>query len=230
MANNGFNAATDIFNLGNKWAVKSASKNASVSTAECPNIFNDVAARDAFGNRIAPSAEYDLAGDVTSLPALGTVVTIDTKKVMLTQIVVRTSRGAAPSAIVSGVEVEAGATTGRTYSCGTIALTTRHRAQDILGLYGATVPDTLTEANFTFSIEPSVNDPKGVITSSDCGGGKVVAQYTHTTATTAAVSAPTVTGNTKVVSEPVTDDKAENDYITVRCSVTDSLTGAEPAS
>lgn len=230
MSNAGFNAATDIFSLGVKWGVKSNAMNASGSTAECPNSDGDITHRDQYANRIAPSAEYTLVGDVTSLPNLGTVVTIDNKKVMLTQIVVRTAKGAAPTATVSGVEVESSAATRRKYACGTIALSARHKAQDILGLLGQNTPTTLTEATFTFSIDPTLADPKGTITASDCCNGKVVAQYVHVSGDGTAVSAPSVTGNVKVVSEPVSKTSPENDYVTTTYALTDSLTGSETAA
>lgn len=228
MANNGFNAATDIFSMGAEWKVKSSGTNASGSVAECPNSVGDTTHRDAYGQRIAPTAEYTCVDDVDELPDLGTILTIEAKKVMISQIVIKTAKGSAPTASVSGVQVEDGATTGRTYSCGEIALSARHKAQDILGLLGENTPDTLTESTFTFSITPSLADPKGTVEASDCADGKVVAQFTHTSGTGAAISAPAVSGTTRVVSDPVSKTSPENDYVTVTYSVTDSLVGAEP--
>jgi len=230
MANNGFNAATDIFSLGSKWKVQTSNTNASGSVAKCPNSKGDTTHRDAYAQRIAPSAEYVCIDDVDELPDLGTIVTIETKKVMITQIVVKTAKGAAPTASVSGVQVEDGATAKRTYSCGTIALSARHQAQDILGLHGSTTPDTLTESTFTFSITPSLAEPQGTIYNSDCSDGEMVAQFTHTSGTGAAITAPSVSGTTKVVSDPVSKTSPENDYVTMSYSVTDSLTGTDPSS
>lgn len=228
MANAGFNAATDIFSMGAKWKVQSSATNASGSVGECPNSLGDTTHRDSYAQRIAPSAEYTCIDDVDELPDLGTIVTIETKKVMITQIAVKTAKGAAPTASVSGVQVEDGATTAkRTYSCGEIALSARHRAQDILGLLGETTPTTLTESTFTFSITPSLAEPQGTICNSDCSDGKVVAQFTHTSGTGAAISAPAVSGTTKVVSDPVSATSPENDYVTTSYSVTDSLTGED---
>ena len=75
MANNGFNAATDIFGMGNKWGVDDSQDNASGSVAECPDSNGDVTHRDPHSQRIAPTAKYTIKSAVTSLPALGTVVT-----------------------------------------------------------------------------------------------------------------------------------------------------------
>lgn len=231
MANAGFNAATDIFSMGDKWAVQSNAMNASGSTAKCPDGNADTTHRDQYADRIAPSAEYTLKGDNPTLPNLGTIVTIATKKVMIAKIVIKTVKGAAPTASVSGVEVESTAATRRKYACGTIYLSARHKAQDILKMLGNSTPSTLTEATFTFSITPSIADPKGVIVASDCNDGEVVAQFTHTSGTGAAISAPTITGSTtKVVSEPVSTTSPENDYVTTTYSITDSLTGSETAA
>ena len=228
MANAGFNAATDIFGMGEEWGVRSTNDNASGSTAECPNSDGDITHRDQYGNRIAPSADYVLEADVDELPDLGTVVAVGSKKVAIKTITIKTIKGVAASASVNGVEVPATATTGRTYSCGEISLSARHRAQDILGWLGQTTPKTLTEATFTFSCDITLADPKGVIENFDVSNGKVVAQYVHTVGDNTAVSAPTITGSTtKVVSDPVSKDSPENDYTTTTYSITDSLAGAE---
>lgn len=229
MSNAGFNAATDIFSMGAEWGVRSANENRSGSTAECPNSLGDITHRDQYADRVAPSAEYVLEDDVDKLPDLGTVVTIGNNKVAINSITVKTSKGAAPTASVSGVQVSSDATTKRTYACGTINLTARHRAQDILGLLGSTTPTTLTEATFTFSCDITLADPKGSIANFDVSNGKVVASYTHTTGDGSAVSAPSVTGNAKVVSAPVSKDSPENDYTTTTYAVTDSLTGTDAA-
>ena len=230
MANNGFNAATDIFGMGVKWGVRTSGDNASGSVAECPNFRGDVTARDAHSQRIAPTAEYVLLADATSLPALGSVVDYASKKIMITLIVITTAQGAAPTASVSGTEVETGAVATRTYSCGTIALSAKHVAQDILGLHGSTTPDTLTGSTFTFAIDPTLADPKGVIAASDCHNGRVTAQFTHTSGTGAAISAPSVTGSVKVVSEPASKTSPENDYVTTTYALMDSLTGTDVAA
>ena len=229
MSNAGFNAATDIFSMGADWGVRSANENRSGSTAECPNSLGDITHRDQYADRVAPSAEYVLEADVDELPDLGTVVTIGNNKVAINSITVKTSKGAAPTASVSGVQVSSDATTKRTYSCGEIALSARHRAQDILGLLGSSTPTTLTEATFTFTCDITLADPKGSIANFDVSNGKVVASYTHTTGDGTTVSAPSVTGNTKVVSAPVSKDSPENDYTTTTYAVTDSLTGTDAA-
>jgi len=228
MSNAGFSAATDIFSLGSSWGVKSANLNRSCNTAECPNGDGDITHRDTSGERIAPSAEYVLLADVTSLPALGTIVTIDSKKVAISSISVKTTKGSAPTATVSGVQVEDSASEGRTYSCGTIALSARHKAQDILVLLGSSRPATLTDGTFTFTADVTVADPKGVIGSSDASNGKVVAAYTHTVGDSTAITAPTLSGTDVVVGSPVTKNSPEGDYTTYEFAVTKSLIGTDP--
>lgn len=227
MANAGFNAATDLFSMGSAWKVKSSNLNASGSTAECPNSLGDITHRDAYGEKIAPTAEYELAEDVDELPDLGTVVTIGTHKVAISSITIKTTKGAPVTASVSGVEVQSGAATLRTYSCGDVAISARHKAQDILGLYGNSVPSTLTESSFAFSADVTVAEPKGTIVNHDVSNGKVVATFTHTSGDATAVTAPTVSGASTVLSQPVTTTSPENDYVTTECAVTKSLTGTE---
>lgn len=226
MANAGFNAATDIFGLGENWKVKSATLNASGSTAECKNSLGDVTHRDHYGDRIAPSAEYEIAGEVTSLPALGKVIDVDGRKVCLSQITITTRAGAAATVSVSGVQVEDGATTLRTYACPGVKITTRHRAQDATGDLGATAPATLTEATFTFQVDVTLAEPKGEICASDVSNGRYEASYTHAVGDATEIAAPECTGS-KVVSSPVSKSSPENDYVTYSYSVTDTLTGTD---
>ena len=227
MANAGFNAATDLFSMGSAWKVKSSNLNKSASAAECPNSLGDITHRDAYGEKIAPTAEYELAEDVDELPDLGTVVTIDTVKVAISSIVIKTTKGAPVTASVSGVQVEANASTKRTYSCGEVAISARHKAQDILGLYGNSMPATITESSVAFTADVTVAEPQGVIANHDVSNGKAVATFTHTCGTAAAVAAPTVSGNDTIVHQPVTKTSPENDYITCEVGVTKSLTGEE---
>lgn len=226
MANAGFNAATDIFSMGAKWKVKNSSLNGSVSTAECPNRYNDVTHRDQYGEKIAPTATYECVDDVDELPDIGSIVTIDSKKVAIQKIVVTTAKGAAPTADVTGVQVQSGATEVRTYSCGTVAISPRHRAQDVTGDLGNSTPDTLTGATFTFEANVQPSEPKGEIVNHDVSNGRYEAAYTFTSGTGTPPSAPTVSGS-KVVSGPVTPVHPENDYVTYSLSVTDSLTGTD---
>lgn len=227
MANAGFNAATDIFNLGANWKVKSCNLNASVSTAECYNRFDDVTARDQYGEKIAPTATYELAGSVTSLPALGSIVTIDAKKCAISQMVVRTAHGQYPQLEISAVQVEDGATGSvRTYACGTVAIQPRKHAQDILKWLDNTTPDTLTEATFTFSANVLASEPQGVIVNHDVSDGRCEAAYTHTSGTGTAPAVPSVSGS-RVVSAPSSKSSPENDYVTYSFAITDTLTGAD---
>lgn len=229
MANAGFNAATDLFSMGSSWKVKSSNLNKSASAAECPNSDNDVTHRDAYGERIAPAAEYELVEDVGELPAPGTVVTIGTVKVAISSITIKTAKGAPVTASVSGVQVEASAVTKRTYDVGNIAISARHRAQDICGLYDNAMPKTVTESSVVFSADITVAEPQGDIVNHDVSNGKMVATFTHTCGTEVEAVAPTVSGNDAIVHQPVTKTSPENDYITYEVGVTKSLTGEEAA-
>ena len=194
--------------------MKSCNLNASVSTAECYNRFDDVTARDQYGEKIAPTATYELAGSVTSLPALGSIVTIDAKKCAISQMVVRTAHGQYPQLEISAVQVEDGATGSRKH------------AQDILKWLDNTTPDTLTEATFTFSANVLASEPQGVIVNHDVSDGRCEAAYTHTSGTGTAPAVPSVSGS-RVVSAPSSKSSPENDYVTYSFAITDTLTGAD---
>ena len=229
MANTGFNAASDIFSLGTSWKPVSLTANKSHSVAECKNSFGDIVARDVYGETVAPSVDYELVAAVTSLPALGTVVSYDSKKIAISSITIRTSMGAAPTATVSGTRVEDGASTGRTYALPTLAISTRHRAQDITSEH-ATEPSTLSEATFTFTCDVTTASADGEIVSSDVSNGRYEASFTNTlSSATASVTLPSVSG-TKVLSSPETKTFARDGYITTAYTATDSLTGSEPSS
>lgn len=226
MANGGFNAATDIFGLGAAFKVKTNQMNATGSLAECKDRFGDVTHRDRWGDRIAPTAEYEVADDVTELPALGGVVVIDGKSVAIASIVINTQIGAAPTVTVTGVQVQDGASAIRTYACPGVSVSPRHRAQDITGDLGATTPATLNSASFTFSADITIAEPQGVIIASDCSNGRYEASYTHAVGDGNPVNAPAVTGN-KVVSAPVSKTSPENDYTSYTYTVSGTLTGTE---
>ena len=226
MRNAGFNAATDIFGLGNSFRVKGANLNKSCSTAECKNYLGDVTHRDQHGERIAPTADYELAAEIDKIEFLGKVVEIDGKTVAVESVSINTAVGSAPTISVSGKQIEDGGKTKRTYDCPAIKLTPRHRAQDITGDLGEKTPETLTAASFTFAVDITIAENKGEIAASDCSNGRYEANYTHTVGDGSEVAAPTVTG-AKVVSAPVSKSMPENGYVEYTYAINGTLTGKE---
>lgn len=228
--NGGFSAKIDWFSLaGDSLAITGSSDGRSNQTAEAVDENGDVSARDIYGDKVAPSAEYILKAAMTALAALGTVTSVTygstTKKVMLTQITVTTTQSAIPTISASGVEVESGASTKRTYATGTIALACRSRAQDIISAITATNAD-LNSATFTFSITPVIGETAtdGVVASDNCKG-QVVASYSfvQTGATDATFTAKTGYAVTAVPSATRNDGS----YIEWSVTATGDLTGTD---
>lgn len=224
--NAGFNAATDIFGLGDAFAVKGANLNKSCSTAECKNYLGDVTHRDQHSERIAPTAEYELLEEITEIDFLGKVIEIGGKTVAIESVSVNTAVGSAPTISVTGKQIEDGGTAKRTYECPAVKVTPRHRAQDITGDLGETTPATLTSASFTFSVDITTAENKGVICASDCSNGRYEASYTHIVGDGSEVTAPAVSGS-KVVSAPVSKNMPENGYVEYTYAINGTLTGEE---
>lgn len=224
--NAGFNAATDIFSLGDAFAVKGANLNKSCSTAECKNYLGDVTHRDQHSERIAPTAEYELLEEITEIDFLGKVIEIGGKTVAIESVSVNTAVGSAPTISVTGKQIEDGGTAKRTYECPAVKVTPRHRAQDITGDLGETTPATLTSASFTFSVDITTAENKGEISASDCSNGRYEASYTHTVGDGSEVTAPAVSGS-KVVSAPVSKNMPENGYVEYTYAINGTLTGEE---
>ena len=198
MATPTFNAGKDYAGLEtattNAVAVKSSGENRSNQVTEGTNGKGDVAAQDVFGSTADPSTTYEVVKSFSgALPALGTVKTHDDFANPLMIVSYAFSFSAKnPGTLTATLKmIEPNGTTNRTYATGNVSFTARHRAQDILNAltikkksgeeWTNVTDDTeadITAATATFSVDPTIGQPKGVTSSSDCSGGKVVAQFT----------------------------------------------------
>lgn len=203
---NTFNKAKDYFQLvapnSPKLKLKSSNENRSMQNKSGPNTPGDPVVIDGYGETAAPSAEYEVIADMTAadLPILGTVtaaansgITIDgtTRPVALGGISISTQTGSAPTLSANGQAIQVGGTQKRWYDLKTIFpnfnLSTRHRAQDFLGLCvikkGADVASAiedygLSSVNANFPVEFTLAQPQGVLLNYDLHGGAVTVPYT----------------------------------------------------
>lgn len=231
--NGGFSAKVDWFSLaGTNMAITGSSDGRSNQVAEAVDANGDVTKRDVYLDKISPSANYVLKAAMTALAALGTVTSAtyggQTKKVMITQIVVSTSQSAIPTIAASGVEVEHTAKTGRTYGCGTIDLKCRSRAQDILKILTATNAD-LNSATFTFSITPVIGETAtdGVVASDSCKG-QVSASYSFVQ--TGSVDATFTAASGCDITAVPASTRNDGSYIEWSVTVTKDLVGTDTPS
>lgn len=229
--NNGFSAPVNYWGSIDGLTPKSSSDGKTSSLAEAPDDYGDTAAHDVYGEVLAPSTEYAVTDEVDlSDIELGSIHTIGTgaaaKYLMLTTAVINTQAGSPPTVTLSGVEVENGATTKRTYPLeGT--LTPRSKAQDVAGAF--TASSKFTQIQTTAQVDPHVQTVKGVPVFSDASHGRVEVQATMTDdAGNGTITARTSSGFT------VTNVPAENDpdagYITRTATATKFLTGDEAES
>lgn len=201
-----FNAAKDYFKLvpdsSPKLKVKSSSENRTKQTATGPNTPGDTVVVDGYSETAAPSAEYEVIADMAAadLPVLGKVIAAadagvsiggTAHPVCLGGIRISTRTGSAPTLTANGQVIQVGGTQKRWYNLAALfaafALTTRHRAQDFLGLCdikkgssaASPVEDYgLSSVDADFPVEFTLAQPQGTILNYDLHGGTVTVGYT----------------------------------------------------
>jgi hypothetical protein len=224
--NDGFSAAEDYFSPNAALVAKSSQDGKTSSVAEAPDEYGDTAAHDVYGELLNPSVEYAVKAAITkttTLCVLGSIHTINNKKVMLTTCAITTGAGNPPTVTLSGVEVEADATAKRTYPV-KIDLLPRSKAQDVAGAFTASTK--FTQINTTFSVDPHVQTVGGTPVASDASHGKVEVAATMTDGDgTGVISAATAGGFTVTAAPAETDPDAN--YITRAATATKFLTGTE---
>lgn len=211
MGSKSHNAGIDYFSLmsvtSNALKVTSSNENRSIQTASGSNTEGDVAVVDSYGETAAPSAEYDVVGaiahdplassDPTTIFTLGALIAAadsnlsiggTARPIVLGSLTISTQNGSAPKISASGQAVQVGASAAlRTYIPPKITLSTRHRAQDFLGLCtikkSGSAADTVTDyglesVNANFPIEFTLAQPKGELVNYDLHAGLATADYT----------------------------------------------------
>ena len=247
MANATFNAHVDFFGLqaatSNALKIKSSNENRSKQSASGANLYGDAAVVDSYGETAAPSAEYDIVGALTQavLPVLGSLNTPTelAKPVVLGSVTINTRTGEAPSLSASGQMVQTGAAQLRSYTLPAFSVSTRHRAQDFLGLCNikkgsATADDVedygLASVSATFPIEFTLAQPQGEVVNYDLHGGMATCDfemqwYASTAPTVELTSAATALGAT--ITTPVTKGTPQNGYTTYTWQISFPMTGIE---
>lgn len=225
--NDGFSAAEDYYSPNAALVAKSSNDGKTSSVAECPDEYGDTSAHDVFGELLNPSVEYAVKAAITkttTLCTLGSIHTVNGKKIMLTTCAITTSANNPPIVTLSGVEVEADATAKRTYPV-KIDLSPRSKAQDVAGALIAS--SKFTQINTTFSVDPHVQTVSGTPVASDASHGKIEVAVTMTDGDgTGTITAATAGGFT-VTAAPAESDPDAN-YITRTATATKFLTGTEP--
>jgi hypothetical protein len=245
------NAHIDYFGFAveNKIVIKVSSENRSIQSVSGANSYGDAAVVDTYGETAAPSAEYDIVGEVahdpsaagTTLVTLGTVNTPTglANPVVLGSLTISTQNGSAPSMSASGQMVQIGAAQLRVYKLPAFTLSPRHRAQDFLGLCaikkGANAASPITDyglesVSANFPIQITLAQPNGNVMNYDIHGDMATVDfsmnwYSNTAPTIDLTAAATALGakmqNLASRSDP------ENGYTQYTWQVFFPLTGEE---
>ena len=104
----------------------------SAEVAEATSEDGTIVAYNVFGEKIAPSNEYQMAGNLSCADGdikLGNVSTVDGMKICLGSFSIGTSAGSAPTINASGEQVETNATAYCMYSLPEFSLSKKHHAQ-----------------------------------------------------------------------------------------------------
>ena len=111
-----FVAKTDYFGNGSDSALAITDSQDGNAAAVATQVDDrgDVTANTVHSQYLAPSCSYDIKEDWAPTITLGTINTVSSKPIMMTQVVITTSAGSCPTVTFSGVECETGATTDAT--------------------------------------------------------------------------------------------------------------------
>lgn len=231
MANAGFSSPVNYFygSIPTGLTPLSSSENYATALAEAPEEYGDTSASDMYGKVMNPSVEYAVTATVDlSGVQLGKIVTYgaqdNQKHFMMTQFAVNTQSGQHPTVTISGVEVEATATTKRTYSCfGTV--NPRSKAQDVAGAFATNT--NFTQITTTFAVDPHQRTKRGYPIVSDASHGRVEVSATMTDTTGAgAITA----SNTFTVSASDTAQNPDAGYVTRTATAVKFIAGTEAAA
>lgn len=224
-----FGTPIDYYNLdASPLKLKSSSENKTSQTKEAQNARGDNIARDVYGERAAPTCEFEViaAGNIT--PVLGSVNTENSVVYMLTGGTITTKYNTPPAVSVAGTSLQAGATVSSTVTVGPIPISVFHKAQVldsafVLGGAGC----ELNECTLEFGSRPSFAEVNGVIVAHDIAADKITVKIT--VVQTVAGTPPTLTAGTGyAITKPLTTDNPDADYPRWTAELVKDLTSVEP--
>lgn len=182
-----FRAKEDYFGLStaqnSKFVITSSDENKSVSTAEAQNDKGDVVAVTTYGETSAPSCNYVLSGDAsTGLINMGTEISCNLKKYVITDLSINTGAGTPPSVSVSGEEVPTASHCSEYcyYNVPSETIECCHHAQPLFGIIWGGLAEGfyVTQANYSVTCELTKATKDGETVCYDITAGKITAQLT----------------------------------------------------
>jgi hypothetical protein len=232
MANAGFSAPVEYFGQGSSKVIglKSSTENRDYAVKQtATDERGDIVARDLAGERISPSAVYNViaAGDLSLV--LGSVNTVDTDVVVLLGCDISTSAASAPEVTLSGESIQSGGTASSTVTLPAIPLSPRHKAQILAGAFTLTgTGSNLTSCSLSVRANLTRATVSGDTVAHDVSGAEIVVSGTvqQTGATAPTIAAAEGWELTK----PKSKENPDEGYIEWTFEVTKAAASTEPVS
>ena len=231
MVNAGFSAPVEYFGqeLSTVIGLKSSTENRDYAVKQtATNERGDIVARDLAGERISPSAVYNVkaAGDLSLV--LGSVNTVETMAVVLLGCEISTSAASAPEVTLSGESIQADGKASSTVELPAITLSPRHKAQILAGAFTlAGAGCNLTSCSLSVRANITRATKSGDTVAHDVSGAEIVVsgtvQQTGATAPTIEASAGWTLTTPKSKANP------DEGYIEWTFEATKAAESTEPA-
>ena len=233
MVNAGFSAPVEYFGqeLSTVIGLKSSTENRDYAVKQtATDERGDIVARDLAGERISPSAVYNViaAGELSLV--LGSVNTVGTDVVVLLGCDISTSAASAPEVTLSGESIQTGGTASSTVTLPAITLSPRHKAQILAGAFTLTggAGCDLTACSLSARANLTRATVEGETVAHDVSGCEMV--VTGTIIQTGA-AAPTIeAGDGWTLTTPKSKANPDEGYIEWTFECSKGVAGADPAA
>ena len=231
MVNAGFSAPVEYFGQGSSTVIdlKSSTENRDYAVKQtATDERGDIVARDLAGERISPSAVYNVkaAGDLSLV--LGRVNTVETMAVVLLGCEISTGAATPPEVTLSGESIQSGGAESSTVTLPEITLSPRHKAQILAGAF--TLNGTgcnLTSCSLSVRANITRATVSGDTVAHDVSGAEIVVsgtvQQTGETAPTIAAA------NGWELTTPKSKANPDEGYIEWTFEATKAAASTEPA-
>lgn len=232
MANAGFSAPVEYFGQGLSTVIdlKSSTENRDYAVKQtATDERGDIVARDLAGERISPSAVYNVkaAGDLSLV--LGSVNTVETMAVVLLGCEISTGAATPPEVTLSGESIQSGGAASSTITLPAIALSPRHKAQILAGAFTLTGAGcNLTSCSLSARANITRATVEGETVAHDVSGCEMVVTGTIIQI---GAAAPTIeAGDGWTLTTPKSKANPDEGYIEWTFECSKAVAGADPAA
>ena len=232
MANAGFSAPVEYFGQGTSTVIglKSSTENRDYAVKQtATDERGDIVARDLAGERISPSAVYNViaAGELSLV--LGSVNTVETMAVVLLGCEISTGAATPPEVTLSGESIQSGGAASSTITLPAIALSPRHKAQILAGAFTLTGAGcNLTSCSLSARANITRATVEGETVAHDVSGCEMVVTGTIIQI---GAAAPTIeAGDGWTLTTPKSKANPDEGYIEWTFECSKAVASAEPVS